>query len=95
VGGGARLRRKNANAVGGEIHTVHVLRVLRSDAREPTKLRFPQLLRERRPPPSPSLPPYHRYHHQPPLPPPPTPFFVVIVAAAAVVRSPTASHYSQ
>jgi len=63
VGGGARLRRKNSDAVGGEIHTVHVLRVLRSDAREPTKLRFPQLLR--RPPPPPSLPPFHRYHHQP------------------------------
>lgn len=99
--GGACLRRKNADAVGGEIHTVHVLRVLRSDAREPTKLRFPQLLRERRPPPPPTPPPFHHRSTvtttSPPPTPPPTPFFVVVVVAAAVavVRSPTASHYSQ
>jgi len=58
--------------------------VLRSDAREPTKLRFPQLLRERRPPHPPPLP-------QSPPPPTPTPFFVVV----AVLRSPTASHRSR
>ncbi|KAL4098008.1 hypothetical protein QTP88_022683 [Uroleucon formosanum] len=94
---------RDEHAVGGEIHTVHVLRVLRSDAREPTKLRFPQLLRERRPPLPPSPPPFHLRSNAtttspPPNPPPkPTPFFVVIVAAAAVavVRSPTASHCSQ
>lgn len=67
MGEEVRLRRKNADAVGGEIHTVHVLRVLRSDAREQTKLRFPQLLRERRRPLPPSPLPFHyhyrRHHH--------------------------------